>query len=122
MAPTCRTSRSDRSSTPTTTRTPWIGYNGTCERGINVFPTKFEADGQMHASSRFGDFPQYVPQRKGDDIDGLFTGWMLLSYRKAATASSTMGEFAADRVTDENPRTFWVAAANKPGETVTGGL
>ena len=44
---------------------------------------------------------------------------MLLSYRKAATASSTMGEFAADRVTDENPQTFWVAGANKPGETLT---
>jgi xylan 1,4-beta-xylosidase len=44
---------------------------------------------------------------------------MLLSYRKPATASSTMGEFAADRVTDENPQTFWVAAENKPGETLT---
>src|SRR6185369_3498448 len=53
------------------------------------------------------------------DIDSLFTGWMLLSYRKAASASSTMGAFAADRVTDENPRTFWVASANRPGETLT---
>ena len=52
-------------------------------------------------------------------INGLFTGWMLLSYRKAATASSTMAEFAADRVTDEDPRTFWVAAQNKAGETLT---
>jgi hypothetical protein len=73
----------------------------------------------MHASSRFGDFPQYVPRKKVDDLDSLFTGWMLLSYRKAASASSTVGEFAADRVTDENPRTFWVAAANRPGETLT---
>ena len=101
------------------TGTPWIGYNWTFERRINMFPTKFEADGQMHASSRFGDFPQYVPRSKGQDIDSLFTGWMLLSYRKAASASSTMGEFAADRVTDEDPRTFWVASANKPGETLT---
>jgi hypothetical protein len=44
---------------------------------------------------------------------------MLLSYRKPVTASSTMGEFAADRVTDENPRTFWVASQNKPGESLT---
>ena len=57
---------------------------------------------------------------KVDDPDSLFTGWMLLSYRKPATASSTMGEFAADRVTDENPRTFWVAAANKPGRDADG--
>jgi hypothetical protein len=101
------------------TGTPWIGYNWTFERRINMFPAKFEADGQFWASSRFGDFPQYVPTTKVSDPDSLFTGWMLLSYRKAASASSTMGEFAANRVTDENPQTFWVAAENKPGETLT---
>jgi hypothetical protein len=101
------------------TGTPWIGYNWTFERRINMFPAKFEADGQFWASSRFGDFPQYVPTTKVSDPDSLFTGWMLLSYRKAASASSTMGEFAANRVTDENPQTFWVAAEKKPGETLT---
>src|SRR3954464_2620505 len=44
---------------------------------------------------------------------------MLLSYRKPASASSTLGEFGAVRVTDENPQTFWVAAANKAGQTLT---
>jgi xylan 1,4-beta-xylosidase len=84
-----------------------------------MFPAKFEADGQFWSSSRFGDFPHYVPSTKVSDPNSLFTGWMLLSYRKAATASSTIGEFTADRVTDENPQTFWVAAANRPGETLT---
>ena len=101
------------------TGTPWIGYNWTFERRINMFPTKFEADGQMWASSRFQDFPQYIPRKKVDDIDSLFTGWMLLSYRKAASASSTQGEFAADRVTDEDPRTFWVAFSKNAGENLT---
>ena len=101
------------------TGTPWIGYNWTFERRINMFPTKFEADGQMWATSRFQDFPQYMPTRKVDDINSLFTGWMLLSYRKAATASSTLGEFSTDRVTDEDPRTFWVAQQNRAGETLT---
>ena len=101
------------------TGTPWIGYNWTFERRINMFPAKFEADGQFHSSSRFQDFPQYVPTKKVDDLDSLFTGWMLLSYRKPVSASSTFGKFAADRVTDENPRTFWVASANKAGETLT---
>ena len=73
----------------------------------------------MAASSRFGDFPHYAPTAKVNDPESLFTGWMLLSYSKPATASSTMGEFAAARVTDENPRTFWVAAANRPDETLT---
>jgi len=101
------------------TGTPWIGYNWTFERRINMFPAKFEADGQFWSSSRFGDFPYYVPTKKVADPNSLFTGWMLLSYRKPASASSTMGEFAASRVTDEDPRTFWVAAANRPGETLT---
>jgi xylan 1,4-beta-xylosidase len=101
------------------TGTPWIGYNWTFERRINMFPAKFESDGQFWSSSRFGDFPQYVPTSKIADPNSLFTGWMLLSYRKGATASSTTGEFAADRVTDEDPQTFWVAGANRPGETLT---
>lgn len=101
------------------TGTPWIGQNWTFERRINMFPTKFEADGQMRASSRFQDFPQYVPRKKIEDVDSLFTGWMLLSYRKPAIGSSTMGEFAAERVTDENPQTFWLAGQNKGGETLT---
>lgn len=101
------------------TGTPWIGNNWRFERRIDMLPVKFETDGQMWASSRFADFPQWVPTKRIDDPDSLFTGWMLLSYHKRATASSTMGEYSADRITDENPRTFWVAAENKPGETVT---
>jgi hypothetical protein len=101
------------------TGTPWVGNNWKFERRIDLLPAKFYADGQMAVSARFGDFPQYVPTTKVEDPDSLFTGWMLLSYRKPASASSTLGEFRANTVTDENPRTFWVAAANKPGETLT---
>jgi hypothetical protein len=101
------------------TGTSWVGYNWGMERRLVMYPAKFWPDGQFGASTRFGDFPHWMPTSKFDDPESLFTGWMLLSYRKPATASSTMGEFAADRITDEDPRTFWVASANKPGETVT---
>ncbi|ONF95436.1 family 43 glycosylhydrolase [Sphingomonas jeddahensis] len=101
------------------TGTPWLGYNWTFERRIAMFPTKFEADGQMWSSTRFGDFPHWMPEGKVDDPTSLFTGWMLLSYKKPVVASSTLPGFPAERITDENPRTFWVAAANKPGETLT---
>ena len=102
------------------TGTPWIGYNWTFERRINMFPTKFEADGQMWASSRFGDFPQYMPTKKVDDINSLFTGWMLLSYRKPATASSTMGEFAADRVDRRGPAHLLGRGAEQRGRDADG--
>ena len=101
------------------TGTPWIGYNWTFERRIDLLPGKIYPDGQMAFTSRFADFPYYAPTSRIDDPDRLFTGWMLLSYRKEASASSTMGEFAADRVTDENPQTFWVAGKNQSGETLT---
>lgn len=101
------------------TGTPWLGHNWTFERRINMFPARFEADGQMWSSARFGDFPHWVPEGKVEDIEALFTGWMLLSYRKQLVASSTLGEFDASRAADENPRTFWVAASKNPGETLT---
>ena len=101
------------------TGTPWLGANWTFERRINLFPARFEADGQMWSSARFGDFPHWAPEGKVDDIESLFTGWMLLSYRKPLTASSTLGEFDAGRAADENPRTFWVAGSKRPGETLT---
>ena len=101
------------------TGTPWIGNNWRFERRIGMWPAHFAADGQMSVSTRFGDFPHYVPTGRVEDPESLFTGWMLLSYRKPARASSTLGAFAANRVTDEDPRSFWVAGANKAGETLT---
>ena len=47
------------------TGTPWIGYNWTFERRINMFPTKFEADGQMWATSRFAGLPAIHAAQEG---------------------------------------------------------
>jgi xylan 1,4-beta-xylosidase len=101
------------------TGTPWLAVNWNFERRIAMFPTGFDADGQMFASTRFGDFPHYAPTRKWTRPEELFTGWMLLSYRKPASASSVRDTFPASNVTDENPRSFWVAGANRRGQTVT---
>ena len=101
------------------TGTPWIGVNWNFERRIGLHPAGFDADGQMYADTRFGDFPHWLPTKRWERSDELFTGWMLLSYKKAVTASSTRDSFPASVVTDENPRTFWVAAQNRPGEWLT---
>ena len=84
-----------------------------------MWPAAFAADGQMSVSTRFGDFPHRMPDGPVADPESLFTGWMLLSYRAAATASSTQADHPAADVTDENPRTFWLAGANRAGETLT---
>ena len=100
------------------TGTPWLAVNWNFERRIAMFPAGFDDDGLMYSNTRFGDFPHYLPTEKWSDKNDLFIGWMLLSYRKNATVSSTLDEFTPDNLTDENPRTFWIAENNKPGEWV----
>lgn len=98
------------------TGTPWIAVNWNFERRIAMFPAGFDEDDQMHVNTRFGDFPHYIPNKKISGSDNLFTGWMLLSYKKLATSSSLQDSFYASKAVDENPRSFWTAKTNKPGE------
>jgi hypothetical protein len=101
------------------TGTPWIAVNFNFERRIAMFPAGFDQDGLLFANTRFGDFPHYAPTRKWASKDELFTGWMLVSYRKPCAASSVRYPYAAANVTDENPRTFWLAASKHSGEHLT---
>jgi xylan 1,4-beta-xylosidase len=102
------------------TGTPWIGVNWNFERRIGLHPAGFDADGQLHVDTRFGDFPHWLPTKRTRSSDELFTGWMLLSYRKRAMASPALSDsFPASHITDENPRTFWVARENRPGQWLT---
>lgn len=94
------------------TGTPWIAVNWNFERRIAMFPAGFDEDGVMFSDTRFGDLPHYLPNEKWKNKSDLFTGWMLLSYKKNVAASSVKDNFLPSNVTDENPRTFWVAGAN----------
>src|SRR5688500_10673331 len=100
------------------TGTPWIGINWNFERRISMFPTGFDTDGQMFADTRFGDFPHFLPTKRWTSPGELFTGWMLLSYRKPVSVSSVADTFPARNLTDENPRTFWVASRNAADQWV----
>jgi hypothetical protein len=91
-----------------------IAVNYKYERRIGMFPTFFDKDGVMYADTSFGDYPHYAPSEP--EKKGAFTGWMLLSYKKPVTASSHLGDFTPDRVTDEQVKTFWVAQNNGPGQ------
>lgn len=98
------------------TGTPWVAVNWNFERRMAMFPGGFTNDGDMHFNTRFGDFPHYLPTKTIRHDESLFTGWMLLSYKKNCIASSTKDMKEANAVNDENPRTFWVASTNKSGE------
>ena len=93
-----------------------MAVNWNFERRIAMFPAGFDKDDQMYASTRFGDLPHFLPTKKWSSSNELFTGWMLLNYKKTVTASSQYQNFSPANITDENPRTFWVAQTNKTGE------
>jgi hypothetical protein len=101
------------------TGTPWIGVNWNFERRIGLHPAGFDDAGQMYVDTRFGDFPHWLPTKPWRSSDELFTGWMLLSYRKSVASSSARDSFPAANITDENPRTFWVARNAQAGEWLT---
>jgi xylan 1,4-beta-xylosidase len=101
------------------TGTPWLAVNWPMERRISMFPAGFDRDGQMFANTRFGDWPQYLPTGKWDKKDALFTGWMLLSYKKPVRVSSQQDTVhVAQNLTDEGRQTYWVAKENRTGESI----
>ena len=91
-----------------------IAVNYKYERRIGMFPTFFDKDGLMYADTSFGDYPHFAPSSPGKK--GAFSGWMLLSYKKPVTSSSSMDGFTPENVTDENVKTMWVARDNGPGQ------
>lgn len=87
------------------------------ERRLCMFPTFFDKDGLMYSDNNFGDYPHYAPDTPGKH--GQFTGWMLLSYGKPVTASSTVDQYVSTNVTDENAKTFWLAEKDDETQQLT---
>lgn len=86
------------------------------ERRIGLYPMAFDQDGIMWCNTAFGDYPTWNADRDIKDPHERFTGWMLLSYKKAATVSSTDSTLMASNLTDESMRTYWSAQSGNPGE------
>lgn len=86
------------------------------ERRLGLFPLGFTRDGQMFCNTYLGDYPQFVPGVRKDPATGNSPGWMLLSYAKPATASSTLQSFPVKNAFDEDIRTWWSAVTGGTGE------
>jgi len=86
---------------------------------LALFPTAVDADGVMNSNTAFGDYPQYFPGIRKDAVDNNFTGWMLLSNKKRAEASSILEGFDVMNAVDENLMTHWCAGTGDPGEYIT---
>ncbi len=87
------------------------------ERRLGLFPAAFDKDGVLRTFTVFGDYPTIMPDRKIDFEKGsLFKGWMLLSYKKKAEASSAMDNYPVKNAFDEDIRTWWSASTGDAGE------
>lgn len=79
------------------------------ERRLGMFPTAFDDDDVMHTNTSFGGYPHYMPTQETKDLESLFTGWVLLSYKKPVEASSTLEGFPAINAVDESLESYWSA-------------
>ncbi len=79
------------------------------ERRINLFAAGFDPDGQMFTNTYLADHPQFLPGQNPHPEKDNLVGWMLLSYHKPATASSTEADNPVSQAFDENIKTCWSA-------------
>ncbi|WP_299550537.1 family 43 glycosylhydrolase [Seonamhaeicola sp.] len=119
-----------------------LASNAQWERRLCMFPTYFDDEGLMYSTTDYGDYPRFVPNHPTKA--GQHNGWMLLSYKGNVTVSSSLkqimkftsddddvvvnelpmkknadGAILANVLTDENPKTFWVAEANNDEQWIT---
>jgi len=77
----------------------------------------FDKDGVLRTFTVFGDYPTIMPDRKiYFENESLFRGWMLLSYKKKAGASSGMENYPIKHALDKDIRTWWSAGTGNAGE------
>jgi len=87
------------------------------ERRLGLFPACFDKEGELRTFTAFGDYPTIMPDHKIDfEKESLFRGWMLLSYNKKASASSSDEKYPVRNAFDENIRTWWSANTGNAGE------
>ena len=94
-----------------------IGCAPFSSRKMGLFPVGFDQDGVMYCDQRYPDYPHVIPEEAADP-NSTFTGWMLLSYKKPARASSAIDGHGPEFLTDESSRSCFVASRRRPGEFV----
>ena len=100
----------------TATMLNWIKYK--FERRLGIFPAGFDSDGQMYCITAFGDYPNHHASSSRDHTQSTFTGWMLLSYKKRAWASSSLDGKDPSLAFNENIRNYWSATSSDAGEFI----
>ena len=92
-----------------------VSVNHDMERRVGLFPAGVDADGVLFCNQNFADYPHEIPAGKFDAASQQ-PKWMLLSYRKTVTASSTAEGSDPVNAVDEDCRRWWSAGSDQPGE------
>ena len=92
-----------------------ISVNYDFERRVGLFPAGFDKDGVLYCNQNFADYPHRIPAGKFDAASQQ-PEWMLLSYKKPVTASSTAENSSPELAVNEDCRSWWSAAGAEPGE------
>ena len=98
------------------TSTMRISMNHMFERRLGIWPAGFDKDGELFCNQRYGDWPMKIEQSNMDPWKD--PEWMLLSYKKPVTASSSVDGKSPNFASDENVQTWWKAATNHSGEWI----
>lgn len=93
------------------TSTMQISKNHDFERRVGLWKAGFDEDGNLYCDQRFADWPIV----KEDEAFSK-PRYMLLSYNKPITASSSEEGKEAHLAVDENSKTWWRANSNESGE------
>lgn len=85
-----------------------ISVNANFERRLGLFPAGVDEDGIFYCNTNFSDYPLEIPEGKFEPRT-LRPKWMLLSYNKKATASSSEKGHSPEFAVNEDVRTCWCA-------------
>lgn len=89
-----------------------ISANESFERRVGLFPAALDQDGLLYCNQNFADYPITVPDGKFD-AGALEPLYMLLSYGKNVSASSSLPGYGPQLAVDENIRSWWCAEGCK---------
>ena len=94
------------------TATMRISINHPFERRVGLWKAGFDSDGELFCDQRYGDWPMRTefsePWAKPE--------WMLQSYGKKMSASSSTEGHEPEKAADENVQTWWQAASAEKSE------
>ncbi|MFD2146549.1 family 43 glycosylhydrolase [Mucilaginibacter antarcticus] len=86
------------------------------ERRLGLIPVTFDKADNMVAHTEFADYPMVIPNHKMKDVSELYPGWMMLSYKKTAEASSSLDANQPALAVNEEIRDYWSAKTGDKGE------